>query len=71
MSTTERLCGGLGELLVDTAVEPVDNSGISSDAKEAIAFAVLANETLHGQYGNLPSATGASVRKILGKFVCP
>lgn len=62
---------GLGELLVGTAVEPVDNSGISSDAKEAIAFAVLANETLHGQYGNLPSATGASVRKILGKFVCP
>ena len=61
----------LGELLVDTAVEPVDNSGISSDAKEAIAFAVLTNETLHGQYGNLPSATGASVRKILGKFVCP
>ena len=61
----------LGELLVDTAVEPVDNSGISSDAKEAIAFAVLANETLHGQYGNLPSATGASVQKILGKFVCP
>ena len=62
---------GLGELLVDTVVEPVDNSGISSDAKEAIAFAILANEALHGQCGNLPSATGASVRKILGKFVCP
>ena len=61
----------LGELLTDTAVEPVDNSGISSDAKEAIAFAILANEALHGQAGNLPSATGASVRKILGKFVCP
>ena len=61
----------LGELLVDTAVEPVDNSGISSDAKEAIAFAILANEALHGQAANLPSATGASVRKILGKFVCP
>ena len=61
----------LGEALVDTAVEPVDNSGISSDAKEAIAFAILANEALHGGYGNLPSATGASVRKILGKFVCP
>ena len=61
----------LGELLADTAVEPVDNSGISSDAKEAIAFAILANEALHGQCGNLPSATGASVRKILGKFVCP
>ncbi len=61
----------LGELLVDTSVESVDNSGISADAKEAIAFAILANETLHGQDGNVPSATGASVRKILGKFVCP
>ncbi len=61
----------LSEILVDTAVEPVDNSGISSDAKEAIGFAVLANETLHGHDGNVPSATGASVRKILGKFVCP
>ena len=61
----------LGELLLNTAVEPVDTSGISADAKEAIAFAILANETLHGNAGNLPSATGASVRKILGKFVCP
>ncbi len=61
----------LGERLGDTSVEPVDNSGISADAKEAIAFAILANETLHGNTGNLPSATGASVRKILGKFVCP
>ncbi len=60
-----------GELLTGTAVEPVDNSGISSDAKEAIAFAILANEALHGQPANLPSATGASIRKILGKFVCP
>ena len=61
----------LSEVLANTAVEPVDNSGISADAKEAIAFAILANETLHGHSGNLPSATGASTRKILGKFVCP
>ena len=61
----------LSELLLDTSVEPVDTSGISADAKEAIAFAILANETLHGNAGNLPSATGASVRKVLGKFVCP
>ena len=61
----------LGERLSDTTVESVDNSGISADAKEAIAFAILANETLHGNAGNLPSATGASVRKVLGKFVCP
>ena len=61
----------LNEVLVNTIVEPVDNSGISADAKEAIAFAILANESLHGQAGNLPSATGASARKVLGKFVCP
>ena len=61
----------LSEVLVNTTVESVDTSGISADAKEAIAFAILANESLHGQGGNLPSATGASVRKILGKFVCP
>ena len=61
----------LGELLSDTTVEPVDNFGISADAKEAIAFAILANETLHGNAGNLPSATGASVRKVLGKFILP
>ena len=61
----------LNECLSGTAVEPVDTSGISADAKEAIAFAILANETLHGNAGNLPSATGASVRKVLGKFMCP
>lgn len=61
----------LSEQLPNTTVESVDNSGISADAKEAIAFAILANETLHGNAGNLPSATGASVRKVLGKFVCP
>ena len=57
----------LSELLVDTDVERLD----IADAKEAIAFAILANEALHGHSGNCPSATGASVRKILGKFVCP
>ena len=67
----QTIMGRLSELLANTAVESVDNSGISADAKEAIAFAILANETLHGNAGNLPSATGASVRKILGKFVCP
>ena len=61
----------LSEVLENTTVEPVNTSGISADAKEAIAFAILANETLHGNAGNLPSATGASVRKILGKFVLP
>ncbi len=50
-------------------VKSVDAYGFSSDAKEAIAFAVLANEAVHGNFGNLPRVTGASQPKILGKFV--
>ncbi len=57
--------------LPGTHVAPIDCTGIPADAKEAVAFAILANETLHGQTGNVPAATGASVRKILGKWVCP
>jgi anhydro-N-acetylmuramic acid kinase len=42
--------------------------GIDIDAKEAIAFAVLAYETFHHRPANLPSATGAKRPVILGKI---
>ncbi len=45
-----------------------EDFGFSSDAKEALAFAVLAYEAWHGRPGNLPSATGASRRVVLGKI---
>jgi len=51
-----------------TDVLPSSNLGVSEDAKEALAFAILAYETLHGRPSNLPSATGARRPAILGKI---
>ena len=42
--------------------------GISPDAKEAIAFAVFANEAIHGNPANIPAVTGAGKECILGKI---
>jgi len=49
----------------------IDDIGISSDAKEAICFAVLANETISGNPTNIPRTTGASRSTILGKICLP
>ena len=46
-----------------------EDLGYSSDAKEAVAFAVIAYETLHGRPGNLPSCTFARHPAVLGKII--
>ncbi|PEW01275.1 anhydro-N-acetylmuramic acid kinase [Bacillus cereus] len=45
--------------------------GYSSEAKEAVAFALLANETYHGNASNVPNATGAKNAVILGNISFP
>jgi anhydro-N-acetylmuramic acid kinase len=43
-------------------------SEIPGDAKEAVAFAVLANEAIHGHPCSVPAATGARRPVVLGKI---
>jgi len=61
----------LQELLPKTRLSTSDQHGIPADAKEAICFAVLANETVHQHPGNLPAATGATRPVVLGKVCLP
>ena len=54
------------------ALEPIpvmesSEVGLDVDAKEAIAFAVLAYETAHCRPSNVPNATGAKRQVVLGK----
>jgi anhydro-N-acetylmuramic acid kinase len=44
-----------------------DEFGIPTEAKEAVAFALLAHQTWHRRPSNIPSATGAKRPAILGK----
>jgi anhydro-N-acetylmuramic acid kinase len=57
--------------LPESEVMRSEIAGIDADAKEAIAFAILANETLRGRPSNLPAATGAKRPVILGKLCQP
>ncbi len=80
----EVILGGGGSYN-DTLVEMVRNGlkeekcaifiqediGYSSAAKEAIAFAILANETHHRNPSNVPSATGAKKSVVLGNITFP
>jgi anhydro-N-acetylmuramic acid kinase len=63
-----QLMNNLAALLPYTKIATSTDYGIDADAKEAIAFAVLAYRTYRGRTGNLPGATGASRAVVLGKI---
>lgn len=60
--------GMLAGLFAPCPICGLDTLGMDPDAKEAVGFAVLANETILGMPGNLPAVTGASRPVVLGKI---
>ncbi len=50
------------------AVHTQEDLGLNSDAKEAVAFALLADCCVHGRPGNLPGVTGAERPVVMGKI---
>jgi anhydro-N-acetylmuramic acid kinase len=65
------LMEGLSRVFAGIPVESSAEHGIDPDAKEALCFATLAHETLSGAPSNVPSATGAADRAILGTICIP
>jgi anhydro-N-acetylmuramic acid kinase len=63
------LSNELASLAVELRVS--DEFGLPSEAKEAVAFALLAYETWHRRPSNVPSATGAKRAAVLGKISYP
>jgi anhydro-N-acetylmuramic acid kinase len=65
------LMASLERLMAPAMVSKIDSLGIDTDNKEAVAFAVLAVQALHGEPANLPKVTGARGRAVLGKICLP
>ncbi len=63
-----QLMAQLAAMLPEVVVRTSGDYGIDPDAKEAIAFAMLAYETWRHRPSNLPSATGALRPVILGNI---
>jgi anhydro-N-acetylmuramic acid kinase len=58
----------IGEDLPGIPVMATDTIGFDGDAKEAMAFALIAHDSLAGYPTNVPGATGAARAVPLGKL---
>ncbi len=65
------LMSKINKAIPDVKLYISDRIGISYDAREAIAFAILGNETICGTPANVPQATGAAEAVVLGKITPP
>jgi len=64
------LMQSLADEFRQTVIKKSGEIGIDEDFKEAVCFAVLANELIRGNPANLPVVTGARRAALLGK-ICP
>ena len=60
------LMAALTRRLAPARLASSESIGVPADGKEALAFAFLAHQTLCGQPGNVPAATGAGHPVVLG-----
>jgi anhydro-N-acetylmuramic acid kinase len=65
------LMAQLAERLAPLPVRVFEHDGVAADAKEAVAFALLAVEAIHASPANVPAATGARRHAVLGKICLP
>ena len=63
------LLADLAEVFASTPVRTFEDLGWESKSFEAVAFALLAYQTVHGECANVPAATGAKHGVILGTIV--
>jgi anhydro-N-acetylmuramic acid kinase len=64
----DTLMAALSRRIAPVSLRRADELGVPPDAKEALAFAFLAHQTLCGQPGNVPGATGAAHPVVLGSI---
>ncbi|MEM9443435.1 MAG: anhydro-N-acetylmuramic acid kinase [Pseudomonadota bacterium] len=67
-SRNPALTTGLQNAFGNIPVSASDSLGLPVDAKEAIAFAILASDRIDRRATNLPSVTGARRQALLGKI---
>jgi anhydro-N-acetylmuramic acid kinase len=67
-SANPTMLGMLAACLPGVRILPSDELGAPSGAKEAIAFALVGWQTLHGLPATVPTATGAREARVLGSI---
>ena len=67
-SMNKTLVKAIARALPDCRVMTNEDLGYDSNAKEAVAFAVLANEAIFAQANNVPTVTGAKNPVVMGKI---